>query len=69
MLIRDSRRWHENTRCHGHVGHVLVTEVHNLRELAERPFLLRLITGQIGQLEAFRRRGESINAAPVRPVC
>ncbi len=41
----------------------LISEVHNLRELAERPYLLSLITGQIGKLEVMRQRGETVNAA------
>ena len=41
----------------------LISAVHNLRELAERPYLLRLITAQIDRLEDFRKRGQTVNAA------
>ncbi len=41
----------------------LVRNTHNLSELAERPMTLKLIGGQIQELEALRLRGEPINGA------
>ena len=41
----------------------LVKNTHNLGELAERPMTLKLIGGQIHELESLRLRGEKINGA------
>tara|TARA_R110002072_G_scaffold173600_2_gene328317 strand:+ start:98567 stop:101545 length:2979 start_codon:yes stop_codon:yes gene_type:complete len=41
----------------------LISEVHNLKELAERPYLLNLITGQLPQLERMKAAGETVNGA------
>ena len=41
----------------------LIGAVHNLRELASRPYLLSLIAGQLKELEALRLRRETVNAA------
>lgn len=41
----------------------LVRTTHNLSELAERPMTLKLIGGQIQELETLRARGERINGA------
>ncbi|MFZ9091899.1 MAG: NACHT domain-containing protein, partial [Planctomycetaceae bacterium] len=41
----------------------LIKSVHNLRDLAERPYLLHLITGNLGELERAASEGETINAA------
>ncbi len=41
----------------------LIKNVHNLRDLAERPYLLQLIAGSLGELEQAATRGETINAA------
>ena len=38
----------------------LCASVHNLRELAERPYLLSLITEHIGELEARQARGDQV---------
>jgi hypothetical protein len=41
----------------------LIQEVHNLKELAERPYLLNLITGQLPQLERMKAQGKTVNGA------
>ncbi|MCA9038193.1 MAG: pentapeptide repeat-containing protein, partial [Planctomycetaceae bacterium] len=41
----------------------LIKSVHNLRDLAERPYLLNLISGSLGELERAAANGETINAA------
>ncbi|MFP2909424.1 TIR domain-containing protein, partial [Pyxidicoccus sp. 3LFB2] len=41
----------------------LIASIHNLHDLAKRPYLLTLISGQLGQLEKLRARGEEVNAA------
>jgi len=41
----------------------LIASIHNLRDLAERPYLLSLISGRLGELEALQLRGETVNAA------
>ncbi|WP_395740501.1 eIF2A-related protein [Prosthecobacter sp.] len=41
----------------------LIASIHNLRDLAERPYLLTLISGRLGELEALQMRGETVNAA------
>jgi uncharacterized protein YjbI with pentapeptide repeats len=41
----------------------LIASIHNLRDLAKRPYLLTLISGQLEQLEKLRTRGEEVNAA------
>jgi uncharacterized protein YjbI with pentapeptide repeats len=41
----------------------LIASIHNLRDLAERPYLLSLISGRLGELEALKMRGETVNAA------
>ena len=41
----------------------LIAEVHNLKELAERPYLLNLITGQLPQLERMKAAGQTVNGA------
>ncbi|MCX6848864.1 MAG: TIR domain-containing protein, partial [Verrucomicrobia bacterium] len=41
----------------------LIASIHNLRDLAERPYLLSLISGRLGELEALQMRGETVNAA------
>ncbi|MBI5282179.1 MAG: TIR domain-containing protein, partial [Candidatus Solibacter usitatus] len=41
----------------------VIESIHNLRELAERPYLLALISEHLGELEAMRARGERVNAA------
>lgn len=41
----------------------LIASIHNLRDLAERPYLLTLISGRLNELEALQMRGETVNAA------
>ncbi|MGZ3458538.1 MAG: TIR domain-containing protein, partial [Archangium sp.] len=41
----------------------VIASIHNLRDLAERPYLLSLISGRIGELEQLKARGEKVNAA------
>ncbi|MDA0922011.1 MAG: NACHT domain-containing protein, partial [Planctomycetota bacterium] len=41
----------------------LISEIHNLKELAERPYLLNLITGQLPQLERMKAEGRKVNGA------
>ncbi|WP_395751191.1 PQQ-binding-like beta-propeller repeat protein [Prosthecobacter sp.] len=41
----------------------LIASIHNLRDLAERPYLLTLISSRLGELEALQMRGETVNAA------
>ncbi len=41
----------------------MIKQVHNLSDLAERPYLLHLIAGHLGDLERAASRGEAINAA------
>nr|WP_224247481.1 TIR domain-containing protein [Hyalangium gracile] len=41
----------------------VIASIHNLRDLAERPYLLTLISGHLGELEELRARGEKVNAA------
>lgn len=41
----------------------LIASIHNLRDLAERPYLLSLISGRLGELETLQMRGETVNAA------
>jgi uncharacterized protein YjbI with pentapeptide repeats len=41
----------------------LIASIHNLRDLAERPYLLSLISGRIGELEQLKARGEKVNAS------
>jgi WD40 repeat protein/uncharacterized protein YjbI with pentapeptide repeats len=41
----------------------LIASIHNLRDLAERPYLLSLISGRLGELEALQMRGETVNTA------
>jgi len=41
----------------------VIASIHNLRDLAERPYLLTLISGRLGQLEELQARGEKVNAA------
>ena len=41
----------------------VIESIHNLRELAERPYLLSLISDRLGELERLRARGEKVNAA------
>ena len=41
----------------------LISRVHNLRDLAERPYLLSLIAGHLEQLETLSLSGEPVNAA------
>jgi uncharacterized protein YjbI with pentapeptide repeats len=41
----------------------VIASIHNLRDLAQRPYLLSLISGQLGALEDLRARGEQVNAA------
>lgn len=41
----------------------LIASIHNLRDLAERPYLLSLISGRLGELEALQMHGETVNAA------
>ncbi|WP_395855197.1 TIR domain-containing protein [Cystobacter fuscus] len=41
----------------------VIASIHNLRDLAQRPYLLYLISGQLGALEDLRARGEQVNAA------
>lgn len=42
---------------------ILIRRIHNLSELAQRPFLLGLITQKIGELERLSADGQQINAA------
>jgi hypothetical protein len=46
----------------------LFGSVHNLRELAQRPYLLSLISGRLAEIEAMRLRGEMVNAARLYEV-
>lgn len=48
---------------HGREAFELIASIHNLRDLAERPYLLSLISGRLGELEALQIRGETVNAA------
>jgi WD40 repeat protein len=41
----------------------IIASIHNLRDLAERPYLLSLISGRLGELEQLQARGEKVNAA------
>ena len=41
----------------------LIAGIHNLRDLAERPYLLNLIGGRLAELEELQMRGETVNAA------
>ncbi len=41
----------------------VLNSVYNLRELAERPYLLSLITEHVGDIEALATRGETVNTA------
>ncbi len=41
----------------------VMASIHNLRDLAERPYLLTLISGRLGELEELQARGEKVNAA------
>jgi uncharacterized protein YjbI with pentapeptide repeats len=41
----------------------LIARIHNLPELAQRPYLLSLIAAQLDQLESLSLRGETVNAA------
>ncbi len=41
----------------------MIKRVHNLKDLAKRPYLLHLIAGHLGDLERAASRGEAINAA------
>jgi WD40 repeat protein len=41
----------------------LIASIHNLRDLAERPYLLSLISSRLGELETLQMRGETVNAA------
>jgi WD40 repeat protein/uncharacterized protein YjbI with pentapeptide repeats len=41
----------------------IIASIHNLRELAERPYLLSLISEHLGELEALQARNEKVNAA------
>ncbi len=45
------------------VAVALIKRVHNLSDLAERPYLLHLIAGHLGDLQRAASRGEAINAA------
>jgi len=48
---------------HARAAFDLIARVHNLPELAKRPYLLTLISSQLGQLETLSVRGETVNAA------
>jgi uncharacterized protein YjbI with pentapeptide repeats len=41
----------------------LIASIHNLRDLAERPFLLTLISERLAELEALQLSGGTVNAA------
>jgi WD40 repeat protein/uncharacterized protein YjbI with pentapeptide repeats len=41
----------------------LIDSIHNMSELATRPYLLSMISEQLDQFEEFRQRGETVNAA------
>ncbi len=41
----------------------VIASIHNLRELAQRPYLLTLISGRLGELETLQAQGEQVNAA------
>ena len=41
----------------------VIASIHDLRDLAKRPYLLTLISGRIGELEKLQTRGERVNAA------
>ncbi len=41
----------------------LIQEIHNLKDLAKRPYLLFLISEQLGALESLRASGQVVNAA------
>ncbi|HZH13345.1 MAG TPA: TIR domain-containing protein [Archangium sp.] len=41
----------------------VIASIHNLRDLAERPYLLTLISGRLGQLEELQAQGKVVNAA------
>ena len=46
----------------------IIESIHNLRDLAERPYLLSLIISRLGELEALKARGERVNAARQSPL-
>lgn len=48
---------------HGRAAFDLIGSIHNLRDLAQRPYLLSLISSHLGELESLRMRGETVNAA------
>ncbi|HTI70514.1 MAG TPA: TIR domain-containing protein [Candidatus Limnocylindria bacterium] len=41
----------------------MIKSIHNLRDLAERPYLLSLISSRLGELDSLRAQGEVVNAA------
>ncbi|HEX8825948.1 MAG TPA: TIR domain-containing protein, partial [Archangium sp.] len=53
----------ENDSKRGAKAFEVIASIHNLRDLAERPYLLTLIRSHFGQLEEFKARGEKVNAA------
>ncbi|HEX8702735.1 MAG TPA: TIR domain-containing protein [Myxococcaceae bacterium] len=50
-------------RTRGAEAFDVIASIHNLRDLAERPYLLSLISGRLGELEQLQARGEKVNAA------
>jgi hypothetical protein len=41
----------------------LIASIHDLRDLAQRPYLLTLISRHLGELEKIQARGDTVNAA------
>lgn len=41
----------------------VIESIHNLRDLTRRPYLLWLVSTQLGELERLRARGEAVNAS------
>ncbi|HYV47513.1 MAG TPA: TIR domain-containing protein [Myxococcaceae bacterium] len=50
-------------RRHADAVFELIASIHNLPDLAGRPYLLKLITEQISQLEDLKVRGQQVNAS------
>ncbi|WP_044188257.1 TIR domain-containing protein, partial [Hyalangium minutum] len=51
------------TPARGGEAFEIIQSIHNLRDLAERPYLLSLIGEHLGELESLKARREKVNAA------
>ncbi len=49
-------------------AYTLIESIHNLKELAERPYLLSQIVQHLSELERMSMRGETVNAARLYQV-